>query len=329
MYAAMYAVKGAANEVLTVTDVNTPSPGPGEVRVRLAYAGVNPTDWKMRSYGPPVAFEFQVPGQDGAGVIDAVGLGVEGSRIGQRVWVYLAAHQRPWGTAAEYTVLPANLAVPLPANTSLEQGAGIGVPYLTAYYMLIKDGPIDGKTVLVAGGAGAVGHASIQLGKAMGARIITTVSSEAKATLARAAGADVIVNYKDADALHQLQHAAPEGVDRIIEVAPGTNMELNLKLLKPHCAIAIYANEKVEPTLTVRDLMFANASLEFYMLYFFPPEQLAAGVEFISGLLAEGKLVPLPTIHYSLEDTAAAHDAVEGNAVGKVVIDIAPQLDHN
>lgn len=329
MQAAIYSKKGSAAEVLNVTEVETPSPGPGEVRVRLAYAGVNPTDWKLRSYGAPVAFEFQVPGQDGAGVIDAVGLGVEGSRIGQRVWVYLTAHQRQWGTAAEYTVVPANLAVPLPANTTLRQGAGLGVPYLTAYYLLLKDGPVDGKTVLVAGGAGAVGHAAIELGKAFGARIITTVSSEAKAELARAAGADVIVNYTDADALHQLQHAAPGGVDRILEVAPATNLELNLKLLKQGCAIAIYANEKTEPTLTVRDLMFLNASLEFYMLYFFPADVLDAGVAEITRLLEAGRLTELPTIHFPLDATAAAHDAVEGNAVGKVIIDIAPQLDQH
>lgn len=326
MYAVTYRSKGAAAEVLELGDVAMPSPGPGEVRVRLAYAGVNPTDWKLRSAGPPLAYEFQVPGQDGAGVIDAVGLGVPGTRIGQRVWVFLAAHQRPWGTAAEYTVLPANQAVPLPDSVSMKQGAGLGVPYLTAYDLLLRDGSIAGKTVLVAGGAGAVGHAAIELAVQFGARVVTTVSSDAKAELARAAGAHVIVNYTESDALHQLQHAAPEGFDRIIEVAPATNLELNLEVIKQHGVIAIYANEAIEPTLTVRALMMKNVSLEFFMLYFFTPEVIDAGVAEITRLLEAGVLTELPTTSYPLEETAAAHDAVQANAVGKVLIEIAPQL---
>ena len=164
MIAAIYRSTGGSG-VLSVEEVPTPAPGAGEVRVRVAVAGVNPTDWKSRAGATgDLAFDFQVPGQDGAGVIDAVGEGVDASRVGERVWVYFAAWRRQWGTAAQYCVVPASQAVPLPAGASFELGASLGIPALTAYHCLLADGPVEGTDVLVAGGAGAVGHAAIELG---------------------------------------------------------------------------------------------------------------------------------------------------------------------
>ena len=199
MLAAIYRSTGGS-DVLAVEEVPTPSPGPGEVRVRVAVAGVNPTDWKSRAGTTgDVAFDFQVPGQDGAGVIDAVGSGVDEARVGERVWVYFAAWQRQWGTAAQFCVVPSEQAVPL-GGASFELGASLGIPALTAYHCLRADGPIDGADVLVAGGAGAVGHAAIELAKWSGARVVATVSGAEKGELARAAGADAVVNYRDEDA---------------------------------------------------------------------------------------------------------------------------------
>src|SRR3954470_14770793 len=198
MLAARYTRPGAARDVLSVGDVPTPEPGPGEVRVRLRVSGVNPTDWKARS-GAAVDGDFQIPNQDGAGFVDAVGDGVDPSRAGERVGVYFAARQRPWGTAAQYTVVPAEQAVALPEGASDDLGASLGIPALTAHRCLFADGPIDGRTVLVAGGAGAVGHAAIELATWAGARVIATVSTPEKARLAEAAGAELTVDYRDGD----------------------------------------------------------------------------------------------------------------------------------
>jgi NADPH2:quinone reductase len=174
MLAATYTAPGSSG-VLVVDEVATPSPGPGEVLVRVALAGVTPTDWKSRA-GAEVPFAFQVPGQDAAGVIEAVGSGVDAARVGSRVWVYFAAYKRQWGTAAQFCVVPSSQAVPLPDSASFELGASLGIPALTAYHCLLADGPIEGLDVLVAGGAGAVGHAAIELAVWSGARVISTVS---------------------------------------------------------------------------------------------------------------------------------------------------------
>jgi len=321
MKAAIYRERGASS-VLSVTNVARPGPGAGEVRVALEFSGVNPTDWKMRAAGDPVA-DFQIPNQDGSGVIDAVGAGVEPSRIGQRVWVYHAAHQRPWGTAAEYTVVPAAQAVPMSDAVSFEQGAGLPIPFVTAHGCLYADGPIAGRTILVAGGAGAVGHAAIQLARLGGARVITTVSTPEKAALAQSAGPDVIVNYRDADAAEQIRRAAPNGVDRVIEVALGTNLELDLAVARPGAAIVTYATEPTgDPVVPVRRLMTANLSLDFALVYTFAPARLAAAVAAVAEAANAGSLVPLPTHVYELGQIAAAHDAVQGGAVGKVLVRI-------
>jgi NADPH2:quinone reductase len=322
MLAAHYTETGASS-VLQVSEVVTPSPGPGEVRVRLHVAGVNPTDWKSRAGATAaLAFDFQVPGQDGAGEIDAVGDGVDEARVGERVWVYFAGYQRQWGTAAQYTVVPSEQAVPLPTSASFDLGASLGIPALTAYHCLNADGPVRGRSVLVAGGAGAVGHAAIELARWAGGHVVATVSGEEKAVLAREAGADAVVNYRSEDAAEQIRAAAPEGIDRIVELALGPNLDLDLAVAARHAVISTYAADQATAELPIRPLMVPNIVLRFVMVYNIPRSALRAAVDGVSQALAVGALTTLPTHRFALEDTAAAHDAVESGAVGKVVIDI-------
>jgi NADPH2:quinone reductase len=326
MLAATYSETGSS-DVLRVTEVDTPEPGPGEVRVRLRVAGVNPTDWKSRAGGSAsvgLSGDFQVPGQDGAGEIDAVGDGVEEARIGERVWVWLAAWQRPWGTAAQYTVVPADHAVALPDGASLELGASLGVPAVTAFRCLTADGPVEGLDVLVAGGAGAVGHAAIELARWLGARtVIATVSGEEKAALAREAGAHVVVNYRDADAADQIRAAAPDGVARVVELSLHDNLPLDLAVAAPDAAIVTYADDgSGDASVPVRALMRPNLVLRFMLLYTVPREALAAAVAGVSAAVADGALTTLPLHRFPLERIHDAHDAVQQGAVGKVVVDL-------
>jgi NADPH2:quinone reductase len=313
MRAAVYRADG----VLSVEDVETPEPGPGEVRVRVTVSGVNPTDWKARAAGA----ELQVPNQDGAGVIESVGPGVDAARVGERVWIYFAAWQRPWGTAAEYTVVPAEQAVPFAASDDL--GASLGIPALTAYHCLLADGPIEGRTVLVAGGAGAVGHAAIELARWAGARVVSTVSSDEKAALAREAGADAVVNYRDGDAVERIRAAAPDGVDRVVEVDLKSNTALDLDVAAANAVIASYAADRDHvAVIPVRRLMAPNIVLRFMLVYTIPRDALRAAVDGVSRAVEVGALTTLPLHRFTLDGVAAAHDAVQGGAVGKVVIDI-------
>ena len=323
MRAAVYERTGQAAEVLRVADVQRPEPGAGEVRVRIHVSGVNPTDWKARSGATPRPIdEFQIPGQDGAGVIDAVGEGVDPGRAGQRVWVWMAAAGRRWGTAAEWTVLPAERAVRLPDGISMDLGASLGVPAMTAHRCLFADGPLDGKAVLVAGGAGAVGHFAIELAKRAGARVVSTVSNPDKGELAARAGADLVVNYTDAGAADQIRAFAPR-FDRIVEVALGPNLELDLAVAGPGTVVVCYAADGPDPVLPVRPCMTANVTLRFILLYGVPRPALRQAADDITGALDEGALTGLPVHRFALDDVVAAHEAVEGRAVGKVVIDLA------
>lgn len=324
MLAARYDRTGPS-DVIRVEEVDAPDPGPGEVRVRIAVSGVNPTDFKNRfgaTGGVPDA-GFQIPNQDGAGTIEDVGEGVDPSRIGERVWLYMSAYQSPYGTAAQQTVVPSERAVPLPQDASFDLGASLGVPALTAHHCLLADGPVDGRAVLVAGGAGAVGHAAIELGRWLGAHVIATVSGEEKAQLARAAGAHAVVNYRDDDAAEQIRRAAPDGVARVVEVALAHNVELDASVLAPHAAVVTYADDgstvKLPP---LRSLMSTNALLRFVLLYGVPADKLRAAAADVARATADGALTTLPLHRFALQDTAAAHDAVEAGAVGKVLIDV-------
>jgi NADPH:quinone reductase len=318
--AASYDRHGPAAEVLRVGEVERPEPGPGEVAVKVAVSAVNPTDWKSRSGATPRPIDgFQIPHHDGAGVIGAVGEGVDPARVGQRVWLWLAAAGRRWGTAAEWTVIPARQAVPLPDGASMELGASLGVPAMTAHWCLFADGPVTGKTVLVAGGAGAVGHFAIELAVRAGARVIATASGPEKAELARKAGAAQVVNYRDADAAGQIRDAVGQ-TDRIIEVALGANLGVDLAVAKPGSTIVTYAAEPSDPVLPVRACMTANVVLRFILLYGVPAEALDRAAADISAAVAEGALSELPVHRFGLADIVAAHQAAEAGPLGKVLV---------
>ncbi|HTW08538.1 MAG TPA: NADPH:quinone reductase [Acidimicrobiales bacterium] len=324
MKAALYRRTGGS-DVLKVEEIPTPAPGPGQVRVRVALSGVNPTDWKARSGATARPFAgsegFQVPHHDGVGVIDAVGAGVGAERLGQRVWTYLAAHGNAYGTAAQYSIVPAGRAVPLPRDVPDELAASLGVPALTAAHCL-GDEPaaVRGGTVLVAGGAGAVGHFAIELAKHAGARVVTTVSSDEKAALARSAGADLVVNYRSPTVAEEVKQFVPV-VDRVVEVALGANIDLDLALSGPRTEIVVYASEPSDPLLPTRRLMTANAALRFVLLYGVPGAQLAACVSWVGDALAAGALSALPAHRFPLASVAEAQDAVEANVVGKVLVE--------
>jgi NADPH:quinone reductase len=323
MKVALYHRHGAAREVLRVEDVARPEPGPGEVRVRVEFSGINPTDWKSRSGATPRPIDgFQIPHHDGAGVIDAVGEGVDPARIGQRVWLLMAAAGRRWGTAAEWAVVPERMAVPLPQGVTAELGASLGIPAVTAHRCLFADGPITGKTVLVAGGAGAVGHFAIELAKHAGARVITTVSGPQKAELAAKAGADLVVNYREPDAADQIgSFAGAGGVDHVVELALGANLQLDLAVVaRPDARIVCYAAEATDPVMPVRACMNANVILRFVLLYGVPLDALEHAAQDITAALADGALTELPATKFRLDEIAAAHDAVEAGAVGKVLV---------
>jgi NADPH2:quinone reductase len=326
--------------VLQLVDRDVIEPGPCEVRVRIVVSGVNPTDWKSRlgsGDGAATPFPEVTPNQDGAGVVDALGEGVADLAVGDHVWVYLAGHQRPTGTAQEYTNLPADRVVRLPGGTSFDIGASLGVPAMTAHRALTvsEDGPsrlhpgaLAGKAVLVAGGAGAVGHAAIQLARWAGATVITTISSPAKQALAAAAGAHHMINYRDEDAAGAIKGIVPDGVDLVVEVAVAANSQLNIDVAKPRAAVAIYANDGGnEFRLQVRDNMIKNLRYQFVLLYTVGDAALRAAVEDITLALEDNALpvgedVGLPLHRFSLANTAEAHQAVQDGAVGKVLIDV-------
>jgi NADPH:quinone reductase len=320
--AAVYERSGPAAEVLRVEERPAPEPGPGEVRIRVRLSAVNPTDWKARnSSDPPPDPGFQIPNQDGVGTIDAVGEGVDPGRLGERCWLLFCAYQRPWGTAAQYTVVPAEYAVPLPESAGDELGASMGIPALTAHRCLLADGPIDGQTVLVAGGAGAVAHYAIELARWRGARVISTVSSPEKAELAREAGAGAVVNYREQDAAAEIQAAAPDGVDRVVEVAFNQNAPLDAAVVAPNAVISSYANGKPKE-FPARAFMTKNTTVHFVLVYTMPKGALRQAIDDVSSALQEGVLSEMPAHHFPLEQIADAHDAVENGAVGKVFVDI-------
>ncbi|TDD27934.1 NADPH:quinone reductase [Kribbella turkmenica] len=309
--------------MLEVVELELPEPGPGEIRVRIVASGINPTDWKTRAgLANRVPDGFQIPHQDGAGVVDAVGNGVTGVDVGRRVWLYLAAFGNRFGTAAEYSVVPADRVIPLPDSASFDLGACLGVPALTAARCLGGNPEVlKGKNVLVAGGAGAVGHYAIELAKYAGARVVATVSSDEKQALAEAAGADLVVRYTDEDVAQQvLDFCGP--VDRIVEVALGTNLDLDSAVLGAPATISTYAATG-ELTLPVGEFMRANTTVEFVLLYGLTPEQLADAVHWTSQALSADALTALPIIPFALDQVVEAQDLVEQAPVGKVVLRVA------
>jgi NADPH2:quinone reductase len=328
-------------DVLEVVDKQLREPGPGEALVRLHRAGVNPTDWKARQgtgenrpVDPP-----QSPGQDGAGVVEAVGAGVEVAWEGVRVWIWEAAYQRPEGTAQEWAVVPAAHLVLLPDAASFDLGASLGVPFVTAHRCLtvaehgprrLGPGTLDGRTVLVAGGAGAVGNAVIQLARWSDATVVATVSSPRKARLAAAAGADHVIDYTRQDVAAEVRRIVPHGVDVVAEVSPARNATIDAAVVATHGVVAVYANNGGdEVTLPIRPLMTTNARWQFVLLYTAPDEAKRHAVQDIDAAVMDGAVrvgddAGLPLHHYPLDRTGDAHAAVENGAVGKVLIDIVP-----
>ena len=304
---------------------------------------MNPTDWKTRggASSSSMAFSEITPGQDGAGFVDALGADVPGLEIGDRVWIYLGQHGLPYGTAAEYSVLDWQHAVRLPDSladdVAFDLGASLGVPAITAQRALTSGartsrlGPasMTGQLVLVQGGAGAVGNAAIQLALWSGATVITTVSSDAKATLAKAAGAQHVVNYRTTDADAAIRAIAPDGVDLIAEVSPAANNELDVAVARNGATIAVYANNGGDTfPIDVRRTFSTNLRYQFLLLYTIDQALLGAAAEDVNeavaaGMLRVGEQAGLPLHHYPLAQTPAAYDAVEQGAVGKVLIDIS------
>lgn len=339
MRAVVYRETGPPS-VLSVTERDLPEPEWGEVRVRVMRAGVNPTDWKFRAGKMPGGMPHPeiTPGQDGAGVVDAVGDGVKRYAVGDRVWLRMAQHGRPYGSAAEYTVQPETNLVTLPEEASYDVGASLGVPAVTAHRALTSSefGPLQlgpgtmrQMTVLVAGGAGAVGNAAIQLALWSGARVLTTVSSPEKAALARAAGADEVIDYTTGGTAAKILDLAPDGVDLVVEVAPAVNNDLDREVVKDQGTIAIYANNGGdELALPLRETFSKNLRYQFILLYRVAPEMLDTAAEDITAAVAAGALrvgeeAGVPLHHFPLEQAAEAHQAVEDGTVGKVLLAVA------
>ena len=328
MKAVWYERTGPAREVLSFGEMPTPEAGAGEVRVRLEASGVNPADVGRRGGGYRLMeYPRVIPNSDGAGVIDQVGEGVTRLKPGQRVWLFNGQRNgRAFGTAAEYIALAEHLVTPLPDDVSFAAGATLGIPCMTAWCCLFGDGTIAGQTVLVTGGAGAVGHYAVQLAKGGGAQVIATVSSPAKAEQARLAGADIVIDYRKEDVVAKvMDFTGRRGVDRVVDVDFGGNLATTLKLMAINSTIAVYAtNGNRNPVVPMRELMERCISLRALVLYALPPPLLASAQADISKWLAAGKRVHNIAAQFPLAETARAHLAVEkGDKLGTVIVDCA------
>ncbi len=327
MRAAWYEQNGSARDVLKVGELAKPVIEPGKVLVRVHAAGVNPSDTKRRARVPLLTGnKQQIPHQDGAGVIEEVGEGVSTFRLGQRVWIYEALVAGKAGCAAQYVVVPSKNAVELPEDVSFELGACLGVPALTAHRCVFADGPVKGKTVLVTGGAGSVGVHAIQFAKAAGAGVFTTVSRPQQALVARAAGADLVIDRHEEDVVGRVQEKAATvggpAIDRIIDVAFGETLASSTKLLKVGGVIATYASDaQPEPTIPFLPLLFLDATIRFVNVYMMSREAHESAIAATTVGLREGWLKPTIASRFPLDQIVAAHEASEtGKSIGKVVI---------
>ena len=327
MRAAFYQRTGPARDVLQLSDLPDPSPAPGEVRVRLQWSGINPSDVKSRAGLRTAVLPFPriVPHSDGMGIIDAVGSGVDLARIGQRVWTWNAAWGRAFGTAAQYVVLPQRQAVPLPAGVSGEAGACFGIPALTALHAVLVDGGVEGKTVLVAGGAGAVGHYAVQVARLLGAaHVIATVSTSRKAEIARIAGVRTVIDYKTENVAERVREATKgRGIDRIIEVDVAANAALDLELIRAGGDCVVYGSNAPQFSLQFSPLILKNIGLRFFIVYNLTDEDRLRAVSQLDSLLEREELIHNIAQRLPLERIADAHDMVEqGRAIGNVVLAI-------
>lgn len=325
MRAITYSELGPAARVLTLRDLPTPDPAPGEVLVRLALSGANPSDVKSRMGRPGLttpAFPLIVPHSDGAGQIVAVGDGVPGTRIGQQVWIWNGQWQRAFGTAAEYIALPAAQAVPLPDGVSLAAGACLGIPGLTAAEAVFRDGDVTGQTLLISGGAGAVGHNAVQLAAGGGARVIATCAPDAAARV-RAAGAQEVLDYRDPDlAARVLDLTGGRGVDRAIETEFGVNAAMLAQVMRNGGIVAAYGSAlNMTPELPFRAYLFKAITVEFLLIYITPMDLRARMIDRLHAALTSGALLPAIHARFPLDQTMQAHDCIEaGKRAGAVLI---------
>jgi NADPH:quinone reductase len=326
MKAGYYERVGPAADVMTFAELPTPEPAPGQVRVRVQWSGVNPSDVKSRGGLRPIAFPRVIPHSDGSGVIDAVGAGVDHARIGQRVWLWNAAWGRPFGTAAEFVCLPEAQAVPLPEAASGEAGACMGIPGLTATHAVQTGGGVEGKSVLVAGGAGAVGHYAVQIASRMGAaQVLSTVSSAQKAKFALAAGADHVIDYKTEPVAERVRELTQgRGVDRVIELDIGVNGVLDLELLRPGGEIVAYGSSAKTLELPFGVLLAKNIRLTFFMVYHLEAADRARATAALQRLLARGELQHNIAERMPLAELVRGHQWVEsGRGTGNLVLQVS------
>lgn len=323
MRAAYYEANGSARDVLKVGDIATPQAGPGEVRVKLATSGVNPSDVKARAGSRKIAWPQLVPHSDGAGVIDQVGDGVPKSRIGERVWVYNGQWKRPFGTAAEYIALPADKAVKLPDKVSFEDGACLGIPAMTAYHAVALSEIGKGSTVLVAAGAGAVGQFVIQFAKAAGATVLTTISSPEKAAAAKDVGADHTIDYKREDVGERVAALTDRhGVDAIIEMDIANNAKYIPSVIKPKGNVVIYGTSAPQATIPSGFSILNSTRYQFMLVYEITPAEFQSAIAAINSGFERGALKNRVGQVFALDDVVAAHEAVERGSFGNVVLKI-------
>ena len=326
MRAVWYDRQGPANEVIVTGELPTPEPGTGQVRVRLEASGVNPADTYRRRGAVPPEYPRVIPNSDGAGVIDKTGDGIPQAWVGKRVWLYNGQRNGRWmGTAAEYIALDADLVTELPDEVSFAQGATLGIPAMTAHGCVFAAGPVQGKTLLITGGAGAVGHYAVQLAAWAGARVIATVSSAAKAAHAKAAGADVTIDYKTEDVAARVRELTNgRGVERIVEVDLGANMAADVACIATNGTIASYSSTAVpEPVLPYYPLAFKGVTVRLVQGFNLPEAARRAAIDDITRWSASGRVRHAVAARFPLADIALAHEALEqGRAIGNIVVEI-------
>lgn len=312
MQAAWYEKQGQARQVLIVGTMADPTPAPGEVRIRVAASGINPGDIKKRqnAFGYGMPYPRVIPHSDGAGVIDQVGDGVSTDLVARRVWCYGAQTYRPFGTAAEYTVVPASQAVPLPDSVSFEQGACLGIPGMTAHRCVHAARPVDGRTVLVQGGAGAVGICAVQLARRAGALVIATVRSPADEPTVFEAGAHHVLRIGP-ELIERVRAIAPDGVDHIVEVAFGVNIAADLELLALRGSLATYATDVGTPSIPFWPLVFKNIRIDFLGSDDVAAEDKVKAAHAVNEALLAGWRACEIAERYPLEEIATAHERAE------------------
>ncbi len=326
MRAVYYDRQGPADEVLQIGELPDPEPGPGEVRVRLRYSGISPGDTKKRGgyFGSTMPYPRVIPHSDGSGTIDRVGDGVDPNRIGQRVWVYNAQSYRPFGTAADYTVVPDATAVPLPDGVDDQLGACLGIPGITAHRAVFADGPVDGQTLLVHGALGAVGSLAAQLAAWGGATVITTVRRRGDLAASSGALADRAVALDDPEAEQLIRQHAPDGVDRIIEVAFSDNITLDAAVAANGAVIAAYATRDPRPRLDFWPMLFDNLTIRLLGSDDFPADAKAMAARDLTTAADSGQLTVPVGAPFPIDQVAAAHDQVDRNNRQRVLLDLAP-----